>query len=89
MANKTNSIPNQSIKHGSSEHAVLLGLRKAAPEDIIVYKGWTLEDTTAFGVQATEAYIREVLRQKVNELEAGAPEVPAYAPDIWIPAETA
>lgn len=86
MAKKAEAkTPNQFIEHGSQEHAVLLGLRKAAPQDVIVYEGWTLVDTTAFGVQATEAYIREVLRQKVSELAAGSPPLPDYAPEMWQP----
>lgn len=83
------------IKPGSAAHAGLLGLRKAKEKDTYVLNGWTLLDPTAFGPQATEAYIEEVLRQKVSELEAGAPPAvqsedrtkPGYAPPMWQPAE--
>jgi hypothetical protein len=61
------------IKHGTDEHAALLGLRKAAPEDKLVLSGWTLLDMTAYGPQTTESYLTEVLRQKVSELKAGPP----------------
>ena len=63
------------IKHGTDEHAALLGLRKAGAEDTMVLSGWTLLDMTAYGPQTTEAYLKEVLRQKVSELKAGPPKV--------------
>jgi hypothetical protein len=57
------------IEHGAAEHAALLGLRKATQEDAIQLDGWTLVDMTIFGPQVTDAYLREVLRQKVSELK--------------------
>jgi hypothetical protein len=82
MAEKKN--PNY-IKHGSAEHAALLGLKKAGKDDTLQLDGWTLEDMTQFGPQATELYVREVLRQKVSELKAGQPKVPANAKPLWRP----
>lgn len=83
------------VKHGSDDHASLLGLKKAEKDDAYQVDGWTLVDVTAFGPQATEAYIKEVLRQKVSELKAGPPPMPQskdpykpnYAPPIWVPAD--
>lgn len=81
------------VEHGSEQHAAIIGLRKAMDEDAFSLEGWTLVDQTAFGVQATEAYLREVLRQKVSVLNAGAPPKPQskdpfetnYAPTMWTP----
>jgi hypothetical protein len=73
------------IEHGSPEHAALMGLRKAKPDDAVQLDGWTLADMTMFGPQATEAFLRETLRQKVNELKAGKPSVPEYSPQMWTP----
>ena len=93
MAEKTEKIqkdlhatlsgPGQYIPHGSKRHMELLGLRKAEADDTIVYKGHALADPTKYGPQATEAYLREVLRQCVNELQT-APVVPADAPPMWV-----
>ena len=58
------------VKPGSAEHAAFLGLRKAKEGDAYVQDDWALLDPTAFGPQATEAYIKEVLRQKVSELKS-------------------
>ena len=73
------------IKHGSDQHAAILGLRKATPEDAYDRDGWTLVDVTAFGPQASEAYIKEVLRQKVTTLKAGPPPIPPKSPPLWNP----
>jgi len=78
---------NDRIEFGSPEHAALLGLRKAEEGDALEKDGWTLVDPTAFGAQATEGYLREVLRQKVTELRAGTPRVPPNAPELWVPVE--
>ena len=77
------------IAHGSEGHAAILGLipDKAAPD------GYRLADPTAFGPQATQSYIDEVLRQKVTTLKAGAPPMPQsidprkpnYAPAMFVP----
>ena len=87
------------VAHGSEQHANLLQIRPATDEDKYVVKGkggksWTLMDTTAFGPQATEAYITEVLRQKVSELDAGPPQTqsedpwaPGYCPPMIVPPE--
>lgn len=91
------------IEHGSDEHASFLGLRiweKGDPESIKVTskkdptKAWILSDMTMFGPAATEAYLREVCRQKVAELEAGMPIIqsvdphaPNYAEPLWVPPE--
>ena len=81
------------VQHGSDKHAELIGLRKAEEGEELVVDGWTLADRTAWGPQATESYIKEVLRQKVAEIKAGAPPKPQsedpfepnYAPPIWMP----
>jgi len=83
------------IEHGSDDHAQLIGLRKAEPGEELQLDGWTLDDRTAWGPQATESYIKEVLRQKVAEVKAGAPPMPQskhefepnYAPPPWWPPE--
>jgi hypothetical protein len=89
------------IEHGSLSHASFLGLRLAESDDLATLvvkdkkgKAWTLVDMTMFGPTATEAYLREVCRQKVSELDAGAPVVqsedprkPYYAPPLWQPPE--
>ena len=66
-------------------------------DDAIQVDGWTLVDLTMFGSQVTETYLREVIRQKVSELKAGAPPVPqsddprkpGYAPPMWEPKRVA
>jgi hypothetical protein len=89
------------IEHGSEAHATFLGIRPATTDDpatLVVKdkkgKGWVLVDMTMFGPTATEAYLREVCRQKLAELEAGTPLVqsedprkPNYAPPMWTPPE--
>ena len=83
------------VQHGTEQHALLIGLRKAEDGEELVVDGWTLADRTAWGPQATESYIKEVLRQKVAEVRAGKPPAsqsddplePNYAPPIWKPSE--
>ena len=77
------------VPHGSPEHAALLGLvpDKTNPT------GYRLADPTAWGPQATSAFLEEILRQKVNSLLQGAPPTPqikdprkpGYAPPLWVP----
>jgi len=73
------------VPHGSEVHAAILGLRKATSDDALEREGWTLIDMTAFGPQATENYLREVLRQKVSTLKAGVPPVLPNAPAMFDP----
>jgi hypothetical protein len=80
------------VKHGSDRHALMIGLRLATEDDKLVKDGWTLADMTQFGPQATDDYMREVLRQKVSELTAPTPSPqssdprePNYAPPMWRP----
>ena len=83
------------VPHGSEQHAELIGLRKAEDGEELQLDGWTLADRTAWGPQATESYIKEVLRQKVVEWKKGAPPkpqsedpfAPNYMPPIWKPSE--
>lgn len=90
------------IEHGSEVHANFLGLRLAGSGDSAASivkdskgRGWVLVDMTMFGPSATEAYLREVCRQKVAELDAGSPtelqstdpRKPNYAPPLWTPPE--
>ena len=74
------------VEWGSDRHAAIIGLKKATPDDKIEFDGWALQDTTQFGPQARDEYIREVLRQKVSTLKAGAPTVDPNAPPLWRPA---
>ena len=80
------------VEPGSDLHAAILGLKKAEDGDAYTHQGWALVDTTAFGPQATPAYIAEVLRQKVSELTSPLPEIqsddpwaPGYAPPMIDP----
>lgn len=80
------------VPHGSDEHAGLLGLVKAAKDDVPQLDGWALADMTMYGPNATDKFLAQVLRQKVSELTSKAPEVqsenpmaPHYAPPIWKP----
>ncbi len=95
MAEKKQIAQADHVKHGSDPHAALLGLKKALKEDELQLEGWTLIDTTMFGPQVTDRYLKEVLRQKVATLKAGPPPVPQpedprapnYAPPLWVPKE--
>lgn len=79
------------VEHGSEKHAALLGLIPD-PKSPSKYR---LADGTAFGPQATQAYLDEVLRQKISTLESGPPAYPqtedptkpSYAPPLWVPVE--
>jgi hypothetical protein len=81
------------IEFGSSQHAELLGLRKAAEDDRVQFDGFSLQDLTAFGPAARPEFIAEVLRQKVTSLKSGGPpavqsadqRAPNYAPPMWQP----
>ena len=90
----TNKKRSDYLPHGSDKHAALIGIRKATDDDELKYKGWTLTDMTAFGPQTTMTYLKEVLRQKVSVIDAGAPPMPQsedrdeanYAPPMFNPA---
>jgi hypothetical protein len=80
------------VKPGSDQHAALLGLRKADEDDALVCEGWTLADLTTWGPNATEMFLRNILRSKVSELTSPPPTVqsadpmkPGYAPPMWQP----
>ena len=80
------------VKHGSDEHAALLGLKKASESDDPQVDGWALEDITQFGPTVTPAFLAQWLRQKVNELTMQVPEpqstdprAPNFAPRLWRP----
>ena len=82
------------VKHGSEEHAALLGLTEAPEGESLVYEGWTLADSLGYGAAATEEYLMRVLRGKVNELTTTMPKVqtadrrkPGYAPEMWVPVD--
>ena len=72
------------IPHGSEQHAQLLGIRKAEEGDSPTFKGYALVDMTTWGPNATEAFLLNVLRQKVAEL-GSKPQVPEDAPEMWVP----
>jgi len=85
------------IEPGSDRHAAILQLKEAGEHDtyrLADSKGraWALVDATTFGPQVTEAYLKEVLRQRVTELETAQlpiqssdPFAPGYAPRMIIP----
>ena len=80
------------VPHGSDQHAGYLGLRKAEKDDEPQRDGWALADMTMWGPNATDKFLAQMLRQKVNELHSKAPETqsedplaPGYAPPIWRP----
>lgn len=84
------------IKHGSDQHAMILGLRKATAEDKYVHEGWTLQDITAFGPATRPEFLEATLVQRVNELKKPPsmpqsinPRKPNYAPAMWTPPEPA
>jgi hypothetical protein len=80
------------VPHGSDQHAGLLGLKKAGQDDEPQLDGWALEDMTMWGPNATDKFLMQMLKQKVNELKSKAPKIqsenpmaPHYAPPIWKP----
>jgi len=82
------------VEWGSERHMALLGLVKAEPGDEADYithsangETYRLEDeVTPFMSFADPGKIAKlVLRQKVSEFQAGAPQVPAGAPSLWTP----
>ena len=80
------------IAHGADEHAALLGLRKAEEDDDPKYRGWALDDITLWGPNATDKFLLNILKQKVNELKSPVlkvqsddPALPNYAPPLWTP----
>lgn len=80
------------VEHGADRHAGLLGLRKAGKDDEPQLDGWALVDITMYGPNATDKFLVQVLRQKVNELTSKPPKMqsmdpfaPHYAPPIWQP----
>lgn len=89
------------IKHGSAEHAQFLGLvivdEGDDPTGFVTYtskdteRTYRLEDEmialTHYPSADPEKAALMVLRQKVNELEAGKPEAPSNAPDLWEPVD--
>lgn len=87
------------VEFGSARHAALLGLVEVADgEDV---KGLTTyvspeskrtfrlvdenEPLRAYPAMDPDKSTLILLRQKVNELESGAPPVPASAPEMWRP----
>jgi hypothetical protein len=82
------------VELGSEQHAATIGLVPATEQStykLADSKGreWTLADTTAWGPQATDTFIKEVLRQKVSTLNTAPipPQskdrfAPGYAPPI-------
>ncbi len=76
------------VPHGSAQHAQMLGLVKDDKAPL----GYRLADITMFGPQATQAFLDEVLRQKLATLKAPPaapqsenPREPNYAPPMWTP----
>ena len=92
------------IEHGSERHVAFLGLREATAAEVaqaekkeaaneigLVYKGYVLQDITAFGVTAEAAMLKAILMQKVHQLtpmptpQSDDPNAPNYAPSLWVP----
>jgi len=91
MARKIKRNPDY-VEHGSDQHASLLGLRKAEKDDEPQLDGWALYDITMWGPVATDKFLMQMLRQKVNELKSKSPvmqstdpRAPHYAPPMWRP----
>lgn len=88
----TGRHPKDYVAHGSDQHAVMLGLRKATTADKLELNGWTLNDITAYGPAARPEFLEATLAQKVNELETppAMPQSedvrkPNYAPPMHVP----
>ncbi len=80
------------IEHGSDQHAALLGLKKAEQGDSPEFEGWTLADVMTWGPNATEMFLMNMLKSKVNELTSEPPQyqsedplMPNYLPPMWQP----
>lgn len=87
------------VEFGSPEHAALLGLVEVVnDEDTEGYSTFTspgsgrtyrlldeYEPVRLFPAMDPEKAAKVILRQKVGELEAGAPPVPEGAPALWTP----
>ena len=78
------------IKPGSDRHASLLGLDADSESE----SGWRLSDPSIWGSAASQEFLRLILGQKINELEAGAPQMqsvspqaPNYAVPMWVPTD--
>ncbi len=88
MAKKQKSL--NYIEFGSSRHAALLGLIKTTKEEaeerkiggFRIFK-WKIEDITKYGSGATDRFLEEVLKQKVNELTS--PPIPVQSDSVWKP----
>ena len=85
-AKKKESGRSDFVAHGSERHAQLLRLRKATKEDdeSLIFEGWTLQDFTEYGPNATDKYLKAILMQRVRELNA-KPTVPTNAPEMFDP----
>ena len=88
MARKKQELNRDYVERGSDRHAAVLGL---LPDPESPLK-WKLADPTLAGPNAPEAYLREVLRQKISDLTAAMPEIqsddpwePGYAQPMWMP----
>ncbi len=80
------------VKHGSDQHASLLGLKKAEEGDAPTFEGWALADITLWGPAATDTFLLNILKGKVSELKSETPKMqsddplaPNYAPPLWEP----
>ena len=80
------------VEHGSDQHALMLGLRKAKDGEPFVVDGWTFASLTQFGAAARDFYIQQMLEERVGELRMpmGKPQsedrwAPNYAPAMFDP----
>jgi hypothetical protein len=95
------NVQTDGVEFGSDEHRQFLGLvvvdENDDPTGYTVYKSretgitYRLEDEIGVvslypGVDPDKAAVI-VLRQKINELEAGPPPIPANAPSLWQPVD--
>ena len=87
------------VPFGSARHAALLGLVEVDDEetDFTTFtspggKVYRLADENeplrVYPGMDPDKSTRIILRQKVNELEGGAPPVPEGAPPMWVPRDT-
>ena len=87
------------VEFGSARHAALLGLVEVSEDDYVegleTFTSPTSERTfrladeneplRTYPAMDPQKSARIILRQKVNELEGGAPPVPEGAPAMWRP----
>ena len=96
---KKEGPPPDYVEFGSARHAALLGLVEVGEDDYVEgletftspasQRTFRLADENeplrTYPAMDPQKSAQIILRQKVNELESGAPPVPEGAPPIWRP----